>query len=75
MMLTEPKAALAGVIHETSFARFIASMATFNEERVPSRPSSRWDLADMETQCGGDKTVLRAGCEEGSVSRWAIVLS
>jgi hypothetical protein len=34
--LTEPKTALAGVILQTSFARFMASMAMFNEERVIS---------------------------------------
>ena len=44
-ILTEPKTALAGVILETSFARFMASMAMFNEERVPSRPFGRWVLA------------------------------
>ena len=32
--LTEAKTALAGVILETSFARFMASMATFSEERA-----------------------------------------
>jgi len=40
-ILTEPKTALAGVILETSFARFMVSMATFNEESVPSRPFGR----------------------------------
>jgi len=37
-ILTEPKTALAGVTLAASFARFRASMATFNEEMVPSRP-------------------------------------
>jgi len=37
MMLAEPKTALAGVMHETSFARFIASMAAFNIGRALSR--------------------------------------
>jgi hypothetical protein len=36
-MLTEPKTALAGVMLNASFARFIASMAEFKEERTPSR--------------------------------------
>jgi len=35
-MLTEPKTALAGVMLATSFARFKASMAAFNDERVRS---------------------------------------
>jgi hypothetical protein len=34
--LTEPKTALAGVMLAISFARFIASMATFNDERETS---------------------------------------
>jgi len=33
-MLTEQKTALAGVMLETSFARFVASIATFNDERA-----------------------------------------
>jgi len=33
-MLAEPKTALAGVILETSFARFKPSMATFKDEIV-----------------------------------------
>jgi len=33
-MLTEPKTALAGVMLETSFARFKVSMVTFREERT-----------------------------------------
>jgi len=36
-MLTEPKAALAGVWLIASFARFMASIAAFKEERVVSR--------------------------------------
>jgi hypothetical protein len=66
---TEPKTALAGVILESSFARFKASMAAFNDEIVLSRPLGRWDSASMvETQvvarevCG----VKLEGCEEGS---------
>ena len=53
-MLTDPKAALAGVILEISFARFMASIAIFSEEMVPSRPLDRWGLAAIvETQVGG----------------------
>ena len=64
---TEPKTALAGVMLETSFARFMASMATFNEERVPARLFDRWNFASMvQSQCGDKMTVTagRAGCEE-----------
>jgi hypothetical protein len=57
--LTEPKTALAGVMLETSFARFMASIAMFNDERVTSR--RRWDFASMvetrgscEKRCGGE---------------------
>ena len=45
--LTEPKTALAGVILESSFARFKASMATFNAEIMLSRPLGRWGSASM----------------------------
>ena len=63
---TEPKTAFAGVMLETSFARFTASMARFNEERVLSRLFGRLGLvAIVETQRRGEETSLRAGCEEG----------
>jgi len=45
--LTVPKTALAGVMLEISFARFMASMAAFNGERAPSRRSGRWDVVVM----------------------------
>ena len=35
--LTEPKTALAGVMLEISFARFMASVAAFKDVRTPSR--------------------------------------
>ena len=58
--LTEPKTALAGVMLATSFARFMASIATFNAEMVPSRPFGRSGVAAMvEPKRGGKKTVLR----------------
>jgi len=58
-MLTDPKTALAGVILETSFARFMASMAMFNEEMVPSCPFGCWGLAAIiEMQRGGEGMVL-----------------
>ena len=57
-ILTDPNTALAGVILETSFARFMASMAMFNEEMAPSRPFGRWGLASMvETQRGDENMV------------------
>ena len=45
--LTEPKTALAGVMLETSFARFMASMATFNAERIPSLGFCPWEFASI----------------------------
>ena len=65
--LTEPKTAFAGVMLETSFARFKASMATFNAEMVPSPPLGRWDLASMVKTGGScERTVRREGHEDGS---------
>jgi hypothetical protein len=61
--LTEPNTALAGVALETSFARFMASMAVFNNERAPSR--RRWKFSSMiETEGGCEKRAWRAGCEK-----------
>jgi len=40
---TEPKAAVAGVTLEASFAIFTMSIATFNEEITPSRFLGCWD--------------------------------
>ena len=45
--LTEPKTARAGVIFESSFARFKASMAPFSTEIVLSRSLGRRDSASM----------------------------
>ena len=71
MALTEPKTAFAGVTLETSFARFMASMATLNEEIIPSLPFGRWDtVASMiQSQCSDEITAERAGCEEGPVNK------
>jgi len=58
MMLTEPKTALAGVMLESSFARFKASMVVFNTRIVPSLPLGRWDSAPMvETGGSWERTV------------------
>ena len=46
-MLTVPKTALAGVILETSFARFIAPTAVSKEERTPSRRFDRWGFVTI----------------------------
>ena len=61
--LTEPKTALAGVMLETSFARFKASMAALNAEVAPSRSLGRWDVSviETETQDGCGETAWRAG--------------
>jgi len=62
ILLTDPKTALAGVMVETAFARFMASMAISNEEMVPSRPFGRWGLASIvETQRGGENSVRLGG--------------
>ena len=61
--LTEPKTALAGVILDTSFARFITSMATFNNERASSGRFCRGESASMVKS---RETVRQAGCENGS---------
>jgi hypothetical protein len=64
-MLAEPKAALAGVIPDISFARARAWMATFNAERMLSLPSRCWDFeAIVETRGGWEETVRQVGCEE-----------
>ena len=65
--LTDPKAALAGVILESSFARFMASIAAFNVEIMPSRPLGRWGSASMvETRSGCEESVRREGYKESS---------
>ena len=65
--LTEPKTAFAGVILESSLARFKASMTAFNAEIAPSRPLGRWDPPSMvETRGSRERTARREGCEEGS---------
>jgi len=64
-MLTVPKTALAGVMLETSFARFRASIAMFSEERAPSRPFGCWDLvAIIDVQGSWETVARREGCEE-----------
>lgn len=56
--LTEPKTALAGVMLETSFARFMVSMAVFSEEIAPSRGLGCLELVSMvETGGRHEKTV------------------
>ena len=64
--LTEPKTAPAGVILESSLARFKASIAVFNVEIAPSRPLGRWDLSSMvETRGNCERTVRCESYEEG----------
>ena len=64
--LTEPKTALAGVILETSLARFMASMAPFNVEIIPSRSLGCGESAFMvETRGSYERAVRREGPEEG----------
>jgi len=59
-MATDPKTALAGVMLESSLARFRPSMATSNEERIPSRPLRRWDLSVMVEN---EKAMRCEGCK------------
>lgn len=64
--LTEPKAALAGVMPNESFARLTPSIAAFKEERVVSRRFGRWGLVAMvKTRGSCEKTVWH---EEGRES-------
>jgi len=62
-MPTVPKAAVAGVTVEASFATFTTLIATFNEERAPSRCLGGWDSVVI---VGGscEEAVRRVGCEE-----------
>ena len=53
--------ALAGVALETSFARFMASMAAFSAERVTSWRFDPRDFVSMVETCGG---CGKAGCAE-----------
>jgi len=63
--LTEPKTALAGVILESSFARFKASMVAFNAEIVLSRPLGRRDSASIvETRGSCEGGERGEDCEE-----------
>ena len=49
---------MAGNIAETSFARFRASIVTFNVERTPSRFDC-WDFeAIVEARDSGDKMMI-----------------
>jgi len=58
-MLTDPKTAFAGVILETSFARFVASMATFSEEIILPRSFGRCDLVFMVKSEGRCENTTR----------------
>ena len=61
--LAEPKTALAGVMDEISFARFIASMATSNAGRAPSRSFNFKDsVAIVGTRRWWEKIGRRTGC-------------
>jgi len=57
---TEPNTALAGVMLESSFARFKPSMATSSEERTPSRPFGRWDLSTMVERNARERCDVKA---------------
>ena len=64
-ILTEPKTALAGVILETSFARFKASINTFSAEMAPSCSLGCWVLGSMVKTGGIWERIVRCGGSEG----------
>jgi len=73
--MTEPKTALAGVMVENSFARFKASMATFNDERVPPRLFDCRDTVSMaESKRSNEKSVEAARKGWEPKERWAATL-
>jgi len=60
MTLTVPNAALAGVMLNTSFAIFMASIAAFNKDSVVSGRFGRCDVVAMvETRGTCGKTAWR----------------
>lgn len=62
---TQPKAALACVILEASFARSTASIASFNEKRVPFRPfGRRGSVAMVEMQGRRKKMAWHTGYKD-----------
>jgi len=66
MTLTVPNAALAGVMLNTSFAMFMASMAAFNKDSVVSGRFGRCDVVAMiETRGGWGKQRGEKGCGVG----------
>jgi hypothetical protein len=64
--LTEPKTTLAGVMLETSLARFMTSIAAFNDERATSR--RRWGFASMVETCGCCEKAARCAAVRKSPS-------
>jgi len=60
------KNSLAGVTLEICFARFMASMATFSNERASSRPFCRREPASMiESRDGCEKRCCREAVRKG----------
>ena len=74
-MLTEPKAALAGVMLETSFARFRVSIAAFNEERELSRRFGCAALGSMSSESTWHKEAARASPNPRPRLRWAAIFA
>jgi hypothetical protein len=68
MIPTEPKTALAGVMLEASFARFMTSMAVFSVERVISWLFDRLGLAPMVKTCGSCESTVWCGAVRKSPS-------
>ena len=56
-MLAEPKAVLAGVMVEVSFAEFSVLMPISNVERAPSQPSGSWEFVAIVKTSGSCEKV------------------
>ena len=54
----EAKTALAGEMLDSSSARFRPPMASFNFEKLPSRPVCRWDVGTIVGTRGGCKEMV-----------------
>ena len=70
--LTQPKAALAGVMPSTSFAIFMASMAAFNKERAVSGRFGRCDFVSMLSRNWRwmEETAWRASVRDPGTIIW-----
>ena len=63
-----PKTAFAGVMLDTSFARFMASIATFSEEGILPRSFGCWDSRFMNQS----KVAAGIRCEVEAANKDAV---